>query len=177
MLYDSRMDTRLRALLCLSLAFALNGCATHGFFDGTVSYAANPPMADRAGALPLRALICLDPNYTPASRQIGIALGDRCHLFASTRTLPTLTVEGTCALPTAAGPVTLTVRSALAQFQHRSIDVTVDGTTSDGHYLTYRFTGVRGANDAGDECDALQTGNAGVLEESTGAGLKTQLLP
>ncbi len=58
-------------------------------------------------------------------------------------------------LPTSTGPLPLHVTNGVLQYEGEGVDVTVGGTTNDGRYVTYRFTGVFGADGPGSACDSL----------------------
>jgi hypothetical protein len=64
-------------------------------------------------------------------------------------------VGGICELPTSAGPLPLRVSNATLQYEGQGVDVTVGGTTNDGRYVTYRFTGMLGADAPSGDCDLL----------------------
>jgi hypothetical protein len=147
-------------------ALLVSGCATtHQFAGGNVSYTSTPPIADHSGALPLSTLVCVDDGRLAPKFSAGIRLGS-CQLagfdhwrhprggVVSGET-EIYAVGGECALPTSAGPVPLTVQSATLQYAGDGVDITVGGTTRDGRYMTYRFTGLLGAQASGDECEAL----------------------
>jgi hypothetical protein len=148
-----------RLFFVLPFALLTNACAVHQFVDGTVSYTSTPPVADHSGALPSTALLCFGsagrPNHTAGIR-IGscqLAGFDNPNRAGGDAALQVVGSE--CALPTLAGPLPLRVANATLQYTHHTIDVTVGGTTTDGRYLTYRFTGTRGSDGASGDCDAV----------------------
>ena len=152
------MRTALLSLLPL-LGFGVACSPLHPYIVGTVSYTAASPVASTSGALPLKAVACA----VARTRIVNIHLGDHCTLrgpldMAQRAVTITgrLVSEGACALPGTGGDV-LSLPRATATFQNvgDAVDATVGGTTDDGRYVTYRFTGTYedGPKDA---CERLE---------------------
>ncbi len=149
----------------LLLALLTGGCATHQFVNGAVSYTSTPPVADHSGALPLTGTVCVDHNVHFPSYTAGVQLGS-CKLAGrdnpargrgasgGSATLHDNTGDG-CVLPTSTGDLPIRVDNATLQYGGTAVDVTVGGTTNDGRYLTYRFTGTYGAEAPSNECDEV----------------------
>jgi hypothetical protein len=148
----------MRSLFALMLA-SLSLCACAGqrlYVDGTVDYTATPPIEGASGALPLRALYCTQVASEPHEASEGVRLDSRCVL--NRRWDGQLTAVGECRVPTAKGDVSLAVESASLDSGWRRlgktggfvapVEVVLGGRTPDGQYLTYRFTGTRGTDEA-----------------------------
>ena len=146
-------------------ALLTSGCAVHQVANGTVSYTSTPPVADHSGALPLSSLVCVDDSHRVAEHTAGVRLGS-CQLAGfdhphrgrgatSGGETELHAVGGACELPTSTGPLPLRVSSATLQYEGQGVDITVGGTTNDGRYVTYRFTGMLGANAPSGDCDSL----------------------
>ena len=157
---------RFALLSFLLLVPSLGGCAASKYWvGGTVDYAIASPLeraAGSAGALPLRVLYCsasLDESATPSAQPIFVRLGDGCVLDLTHG-------GGTCDLPTErTGPIRISVENVSAAFTRDAgyhgdrrfglpLTVVVGGTTVDGRYVTYRFTGGDRQEATGDECAA-----------------------
>ena len=130
----------------------------HPYVNGSASYTTTPPLAGMSGALPLRAVVCRDPDTDIAS----IQLGDRCTLIGSwtgagrvSGGTARLESKGECALPMAGAVTPLRVRTATLQVFGDAVDATVGGRTEEGKYVTYRFTGTTGANAPKEACADL----------------------
>ena len=65
-----------------------------------------------------------------------------------------LTSDGECALPTQTGSMPLRGTTSTFEVNHDAVDLTVGGKTTDGRYVTYRFTGTMGDNAERDQCHA-----------------------
>jgi hypothetical protein len=156
----------MRSLFALMLA-SLSVCACAGqrlYVDGTVDYTATPPIEGASGALPLRALYCTQTPSEPSEASEGVRLDGRCVL--NRRWDGQLIPVGECRVPTAKGDVSLAVESASLDSGWRRlgktggfvapVEVVLGGRAPDGQYLTYRFTGTRGTQEATpEECASV----------------------
>jgi hypothetical protein len=154
-----------RFVFVVPLALLTNACGVQAYARGAASYTSSPATADHSGALPLRTLVCIDPNTRDYARSVAIRLGDGCSLVgeyeahsgrgASPGGVGRLRSDGECALPTADGSMPIRVTTSTFQMDLDAVNLTVGGKTPDGRYVTYRFTGALGANVAEDPCKAL----------------------
>jgi hypothetical protein len=154
-----------RALVALVLFVGSSGCAVHRFAVGTVSYTSSPPIAGDSGALPLRALVCADVHAR--TRVFAVKLGDSCTLagppevvaegkYGPRDTLASFDTVGDCAVPTREGSaIPLKVTTATFAGRGSVVDLVVAGTSTDGRYYTYRFTGHLAEDDDSDACDRI----------------------
>jgi hypothetical protein len=142
-------------------ALLANACTWHPYVNGTVNYSTSPPLDGGFGALPLSTIVCARPVDSLAS----IRFGDQCtlsgawmpvgrHAFAG---IARLGSHGECALPAANGMV-IPLRGATATLQifGEAVDATVGGVTSDGRYVTYRFTGTAAGEAPEEACAGLK---------------------
>jgi hypothetical protein len=151
----------MRCLFASVLAsLSLCACADQRLYiDGTVDYAATPPLEGASGALPLRVLYCSQLPREPNLASEGVRLADHCTL--NRRWEGQLEPVGECWVPTSKGEVSLAVESASLDSGWRRmgksgafvapVEVVLGGKTPDGQYLTYRFTGTRGTDEATSE--------------------------
>jgi hypothetical protein len=98
---------------------------------------------------------------------VAVRLGESCTLVgwydahhgrgSAPGGMASLASDGECELPTATGSMPISVRVTTSTFEVNldAVDLTVGGKTNDGKYVTYRFTGVVGNNEEGDQCSAL----------------------
>jgi hypothetical protein len=144
----------------IPLALLANACGVHAYARGAVSYTSSPSTTDLSGALALKPLVCID-----SSPAVAIRLSESCTLVGGyeARTgrgstpggMGSLTSEGECALPTSTGSLPIRVRTSTFERNLDAVDLTIGGTTTDGRYVTYRFTGTLSENEEGDQCAAL----------------------
>ncbi len=110
----------------------------------------------------MTALVCIDPKPDYGQHSVGVRLGDACTLtgFYEAHTgrgvtpggATRLSSSGKCSLPTRAGPLPLDVANTTLSVNGSAVMVSVGGTTTDGRYMTYPFSGFLGEDAPSDEC-------------------------
>jgi hypothetical protein len=157
--------TRLLAVLAL----LTNACATSQYVRGSADFTSTPQVGEHSGALPLTALVCVDPSGRIPSA--GARLGDDCDLRGRWTAIHSrngfgfaggsaqlASATGRCELPTATGPIPIRVDAATLEMKGGAggaTNVTVGGTTSDARYVTYRFTGMYAGEASGGACERV----------------------
>jgi hypothetical protein len=154
-----------RFVFALPLALLTNACGLHAYARGAASYTSSPATDEHSGALPLKPLVCIDSNRKD-NRILAVRLSEGCTLVggydpregrgATPGGMGSLKSYGACALPTASGPMPIRVTTSTFEMNLEAVDLTVGGETTDGRYVTYRFTGALGDNKERDQCDALR---------------------
>jgi hypothetical protein len=155
----------------LPVLLSANACATYQLAEGSVSYTSSPPAAGASGALSLEMAVC--SGTTRDTRQFGLRVGDACTLVGEEEvtnrgrwggggTMASLESVGRCWLPMRDGPpVHVAVRNGTYHREGDAVDLVVGGTTDDGRYMTYRFTGALGEKDPTNECDGILNPKSG----------------
>jgi hypothetical protein len=122
-------------------------------------------LEEHSGALPLQTLMCIPQMPQDLGRSVGIRLGTGCTLIGAYDArrgkgqggvgVAQLVPEGVCALRTRSTPLVVHVQNATLEVMGEAVNVTVGGSSDNGRYVTYRFTGMMAGNDADAECDRL----------------------
>jgi hypothetical protein len=142
-----------------ALAAATSGCVTQEYVSGTTSYTSTPAAATSTGALPATALLCSTERYT---NEYVLQLGPACrvrllNVGGPRRSGALASILGDrCDVAGSDGLLSLDVTSTTAQLDYTTLDLTIGGTSrNDGRYVTYRFTGTRGAPAPNEACEAV----------------------